>query len=161
VAISTSDTDEIITTTTPHGLVVGDYVFIVGHAGATPAMNTAAYGSEQVLTVPSTTTFTVTGPITVGGTGGRVGQINQVLAQVDLHYPELTLGGYTNLSVTIRHCDDDSTWATAATAAVVTVAGSSERLAVANLKRFRAIAWTWTGSGSGQTAVALVTAERP
>lgn len=158
VVISTSDTDELVTTATPHGLVVGDFVFVAGHTDA--ALNTAAYGTEEVLTVPSTTTFTVAGPL-AGGTGGRVGQINQVLAQVDLHFPEVTLGGYTNIIVTIRHCDDDSTWALADTATAVTVGGSSERLSVANLKRFRAIAWTWTGSGSGQSAVAFVAAERP
>jgi hypothetical protein len=138
--------------------VVGDYVFVVGHSDS--ALNTAAYGSEEVLTVPSSTTFTVTGPLT-GGTGGRVSQINQVSAKVDLHYPELTLGGYTSVTVTIRHCDDNSTWALASTATAVTVAGVAERLTVANLKRFRAIAWTWQGSGSGQSVVAFVTSERP
>jgi hypothetical protein len=158
VVISTSDASELVTTATPHGLVVGDYVFVVGHSDS--ALNTAAYGSEEVLTVPSSTTFTVTGPLT-GGTGGRVSQINQVSAKVDLHYPELTLGGYTSVTVTIRHCDDNSTWALASTATAVTVAGVAERLTVANLKRFRAIAWTWQGSGSGQSVVAFVTSERP
>jgi len=158
VVVSTADTDELVTTATPHGLVVGDFVFVVGHTDA--ALNTAAYGAEEVLTVPSTTTFTVTGPL-AGGTGGRMARIGQVLATVDIHVPELTLGGYTNLAMLIRHCDDDSTWATADTAAVVTVAGSSERLSVANLKRFRAISWTWTGAGSDPSAVAFVAAERP
>jgi hypothetical protein len=158
VVISTSNSSEVVTTATPHGLVVGDYVFVVGHSDS--ALNTAAYGSEQVLTVPSTTTFTVTGPLT-GGTGGRMGIVTQASAKADLHVPALTLGGYTSFDVKVRHSDDNSTWADAATFTAVTVAGTAERKTITGLKRFRAIAWTWTGTGSSQSAVGFVHAERP
>jgi len=55
----------VITTSTPHGLTTGDTTTIAGHSGSTPDINGA-----HVVTVLTTTTFTIPINVTVGGTGG-------------------------------------------------------------------------------------------
>lgn len=57
----------VITTAAAHGLVSGQTVTIAGHAGSTPAIN-----GVHVVTVLTTTTFTIPVNVTVGGTGGTV-----------------------------------------------------------------------------------------
>jgi hypothetical protein len=67
--VSTSDaaTDRV-TTATAHGWATGDEVRIAGHTGSTPSLN-----GDHLITVTTTTTFTLDGVnITVGGTGGTV-----------------------------------------------------------------------------------------
>jgi len=59
----------VITTTTAHGLTTGNKVYIVGHTGSTPDINSTVY----VATVTGTTTFTIPVNVTVGGTGGTLG----------------------------------------------------------------------------------------
>ena len=78
VSITSSDTDDVVTAAAVHNLIVGDTITIASHTGMTPDFN----GAQTVATVPSTTTFTMTGiDITVGGTGGTV-QIGGTLAIV-------------------------------------------------------------------------------
>ncbi len=56
----------VITTASTHGRSAKERVFISGHTGATPEI----IGEYQVLTTPTTTTYTIDVNVTVGGTGG-------------------------------------------------------------------------------------------
>lgn len=154
VAITgSSDTTERVTTGAAHGLVTGDRVLIAGHSGSTPDIN-----GYHTVTVFDTDEFSMddVANITVAGTGGIVRRVSSRTAYADLHVTALTLGGYTNLALLYRHSDDGSTWATAGTFAVVTAAGTVERLALTNLRRFSAVSWTYGGAGSGQSFTAFV-----
>lgn len=65
----------------------------------------------------------------------------------------LTLGGYTNLAVKVRHSADDVTYADLVTFAVVTTAPAAERKTVAGtVNRHLAASWAFTGAGSAQSA---------
>lgn len=82
---SSNSGDERITTSAAHGLAVGDGVQISGHSGSTPSLN----GDWEVASVPTSTTFTLTGVnITTGGTGGtaslRIPQFCGILERVVL-----------------------------------------------------------------------------
>ena len=65
---SASVANPTVITTATHGLTTGDTVIITGITGSTPAINGA-----YVVTVLSTTTFTIPVNVTVAGTGGSVG----------------------------------------------------------------------------------------
>lgn len=79
----------------------------------------------------------------------------------DLHVPALTLGGYTNVVVKVRHSADDVTYADLITFAAVTSAGASERATAAGtVDRHLAVSWAYTGSGSGQSVTPVVLAAR-
>jgi hypothetical protein len=160
VSINTSDTSEVITTYTAHGFKAGDKIHIIGHVGATPALNTAAYGAgETVLTVPSKTTFTIAGPITVGGTGGRAIRVGIASAYADLHVPLLTLDGATDVTVKVRHSDESAAnYTDATTFTAVTAVDAAERKTITNLKRFRALSWVFTGGTGANGAVQIVAA---
>lgn len=74
-----------------------------------------------------------------------------------LQVSQLALGGYTNLTVKVRHSADDITYADLTTFAVVTAAPAAERKVVAGtVNRHLAASWAWTGSGSGQSATFMV-----
>jgi hypothetical protein len=160
IPITSSNTSEVITCPINHGLSVGDKVFIVGHAGSDPDINTAAYGAgEEVLTVPSKTTFTITGPITTGGSGGALVRIGLASAYADLHVPELTLDGATNVIVTVRHSDESAAnYTNAAAFTAVTTVDASERKTITDLKRFRALKWVFTGGPGANSTVQIVSA---
>lgn len=85
VAISSSSVANptTITTSTAHGLVAGDRVFIAGHSGSVPVID----GEYQVLSVPLTTTFTINVNVTTGGSGGTLSKMafsnNASLCQLD------------------------------------------------------------------------------
>jgi len=57
----------VITTLTPHYYVTGDTVTVASHTGSTPAVD-----GSRVVTVLSSTTFSVPVNVTVAGTGGTV-----------------------------------------------------------------------------------------
>lgn len=67
IATSSIANPAVITTTTAHGLVTGDTVAILGHAGSTPAVD-----GTRVVTVTAPTTFTVAVNVSQDGTGGTV-----------------------------------------------------------------------------------------
>jgi hypothetical protein len=160
VPVVTSDTDEIITTSVAHRFSVGDKIFFVGHVGATPALNGTAYGvGETILTVPSPTTFTIAGPISVGGTGGVAIRIGIASAYADLHVPALTLDTATNVVVTVRHSDESAVNYTNAVAfTAVTAVDAAERKTITDLKRFRAVNYDWTGGAGANSTVQIVSA---
>lgn len=74
VAISTSGAGAapLITTSSAHGCVAGDMVFIQNHTGSTPAIS----GMYEVLSAPTTTTLTLQmyrgDTVTVTGSGGTL-----------------------------------------------------------------------------------------
>lgn len=70
----------------------------------------------------------------------------------------LTLGGYTNLIVKVRHSGDNVTYDDLMTFSAATGIGAQrlERLDIGTVHRYLAIAWAWTGSGSGQSATFTV-----
>lgn len=73
VAITSSSAANptVITTTTPHGLTVGDLVTIQGHSSE-PWINS----TYVVKTAPTTTTFTIPKVVTASGQGGFVTRFN-------------------------------------------------------------------------------------
>ena len=74
-----------------------------------------------------------------------------------LHVTSLTLGGYTNLVVTLQSCAtsggsyDDETAFTA-----VTAAGAQSIAISGDVNRYLAVKWAWTGAGTGQSATFFV-----
>lgn len=80
----------------------------------------------------------------------------------DLHVPTLVLGGYTSVTVKVRHSADDVTYADLITFTTVTLPGASQRVTVAGtVNRHLAISWDFIGAGSGQSVVPYVVAYRP
>lgn len=77
IASSTNATPIVVTTSTAHGLIPGDYVSIAGHG-----TNTNANGIWKVGTTPTSTTFQILqidGSNTTGnGTGGGTGNVTNV-----------------------------------------------------------------------------------
>jgi len=74
IAISTSSVANptVITTSTAHGFASGDSVRIAGHSGSTPTLN-----AEWVVTVISSTSFSIPEIVTVGGTGGTARRFSE------------------------------------------------------------------------------------
>lgn len=69
----------------------------------------------------------------------------------------LTLGGFTNLQLKVRHSADDITYADLVTFAVLTAAPAAERVAVTGtINRHTAMNWAYGGAGAGQSFTALV-----
>lgn len=69
----------------------------------------------------------------------------------------LTLGGYTNIIVTVRHSVNNSTFADLMAFTAVTTSPIAERKTVAGtVNRYLAMSWAWTGAGSGQSATFAV-----
>lgn len=153
IPIDSSATSDVFTFKQPHGLAVGDKVLFTANHTSTPDPDGNVY---VVATVPSETTATFTGlDITVAGTGGSIQRVGIASAYADLHVDSVALGGYDNWIVTLRHSDDGITWSDAVAFTAVT-AQTSERKAVANLKRYRAVSWALTGSGSSPSLGFLV-----
>lgn len=72
VITSSSIADQtVIATDSVHGLTAGNRTFISGHTGAVPEI----IGEYQVLSVPTTTTFTIDVAVITGGTGGSLLQM--------------------------------------------------------------------------------------
>jgi hypothetical protein len=138
----------------------GQHIVVVQNLVEATVINNAANTSTAVITVPSLTTFTITGPVTVGGQGGYLKRVKLASGVADLHVIDLALGGYTDLVVTVRHSNDDAAWVSAGSFAAVTVEGVAERITIANLRRYRAISWAYGGAGAGPTAVPFVVVER-
>jgi hypothetical protein len=135
-----------VTTTVPHGLTTGDTVLIAGHT-STPNIN-----GIQTVTVTSTTTFTIGVDITVNGTGGSLVQAKSNNGGYGyIQFTNVTLGGHTAASVTLRHSVDNVTFAVLGTFASITAIGA-ERITVAGaVNRYLATALDLTGAGSSPT----------
>ena len=72
--------------------------------------------------------------------------------------PTLTLGGYTSVTVKLRHSTDHSSWADVTGGAFTanTIAGTQVLTITGVVNRYLSIAWTWQGAGSGQSFYAFV-----
>lgn len=154
VAIATSSVANptVITTSTPHGLVSGDKVMIAGHSGSTPAVN-----GEQTATVTGATTFTVPINVTVGGTGGTVKRLStQEGGAAYLACSALTLAGYTNLTVKVRHSQDDATYVDLVAMTARTGTGAERKTVAGTVYRHLAAAWAWTGAGAAKTGTFML-----
>lgn len=74
-----------------------------------------------------------------------------------LQVTSLTLGGYTNFAVKVRHSSDDVTYADLVTFTAVTAAPNGQRVAVTGtVNRHLAHSWAFTGAGAGQSATYFV-----
>ena len=70
-----------------------------------------------------------------------------------LHVTALTLGGYTNLTVTVRQSADNAVWEDLTVFTAVAAAPSKERKAiVGNIKRYLAVSYAFTGAGADPSA---------
>jgi hypothetical protein len=156
VTIVSSSTNDRITTSSPHGLIAGDIVIISGHTGSTPSIN----GTQTVATVPSSTEFTVGIDITVGGTGGSFVKVTSSNAVCDLHVNALTLGGFTSVTVKVRHSADNSTYSDLVTFSSVTAVGSNRQTFSGVVQRYTAMSWDFIGAGSGQSITPYVSIAR-
>jgi hypothetical protein len=139
---------DLINTSAPHKLTAGDTILVSGHSGSTPSLNTTL----TVLAVTSDTQFSVTTDITVGGTGGTFVQAksNQG-ASGYLEVESVTLGGYTDVTIKVRHSDDDSTYVDLLTFANVTTRNAQRVTVAGAVRRHLAHSWIFNGAGSAQS----------
>jgi len=146
-AITSSNVNDQVETPVAHGLITGDIVVISNHTGSTPTIN-----GSRTVTVVDPTHFTVGLDITVGGTGGSFVKVTSTNGRADLHVLALTLGGYTSVTVKVRHSSDNITFADLVTFTTVTAAPFAERKAiVGTIQRYTAMSWDFIGAGSNQT----------
>jgi len=71
-----------------------------------------------------------------------------------LQVTTITLGGYTNAIVTVRHSADNSTFADLVAMTAITAAntpGGERKTCAGTVNRYISCAWAWTGAGSGQS----------
>lgn len=74
-----------------------------------------------------------------------------------LQLTALTLGGYTNLVVKVRHSADHASWADLLTFTAKTAIGAERKTVATNpIERYLAISWAWTGAGAGPSATFAV-----
>jgi len=143
----------ITTDAAEHNLTTGDVVLIQNHAGATPALNG---GNGYPVTVTGLNTFTIVENVTVGGTGGTYKVVSLRGAEGHLHIPAITLGGWTDVVVTIEDSADDATFANYITFAGASAVGAEKVIEATVCNRFLQITWTWTGAGSGESVIPFV-----
>lgn len=69
----------------------------------------------------------------------------------------LSLGGYTNLAVSVLHSTDNNSFVPCVAMTVVTVAPAAERKAVAgDIYQYLSASWAFTGSGTAHSATFVV-----
>lgn len=79
----------------------------------------------------------------------------------DLHVPALTLGGYDDVTVKVRHSTDDISFADLITFTDVDTAGTAERATAAGtINRYLATSFEFNGSGSSQSVTFYVVLNR-
>jgi methenyltetrahydromethanopterin cyclohydrolase len=79
----------------------------------------------------------------------------------DLHVSDLTLGGYTNVTVKVKHSVDDVTYTDLITTfANITVPGAQRVTVAGTVNRHLAVSWAFNGAGSGQSITFAVAASR-
>ena len=157
IATSSIANPSVITTSTPHGFLTGDTVIIAGHGASTPSIN-----ASHVVTVTSTTAFTIPINVTTGSTAGTATRTStRGGGYVDLHVSANAPDTATGLSVMLRHSPDNATFATKGTFTTITTvvsaadpaAGYSQRLIVTgSIDRYAALSWDFTGTAGTATA---------
>jgi hypothetical protein len=82
--LSSSDDDQaVLTSSAPHGLLIGDYVTISGHSSL-PAIN----GTFKVESVPALDKFSISAAVGVPGSGGQATKFNAGVASDALNFSE-------------------------------------------------------------------------
>lgn len=78
-----------------------------------------------------------------------------------LQLSALTLGGYTSVTIRIRHSTDNSVFTDLASFTNVTAAPAGERITLpSTVNRYLAVSWTFNGAGSGQNVTFLAGVSR-
>ena len=119
----------------------------------TGTVNNAYVVAPLVARTTAGNTQSTYADMAVAATGGT--------ARAFLVVTSLTLGGYTNLIVTVQSCAtsggsyDDETAFTA-----VTAAGAESVALSGDVNRYLAVKWAWTGAGTGQSATFWVGVSR-
>lgn len=146
-----------ITCAAVHNLVSGDTVLIAGHSSSTPDIN-----GSHVVTVTSTTKFTIAVNVSVGGTGGTATRTStRSGGWIFQHVTALSLGGYTSFDGSVQHSSDNITFAALASFATVTVKPAAERVAITgSINRYTAYYGAYTGTGTGQTVTVMAAIAR-
>lgn len=149
----------VITTPVAHGLTTGDIILITGHGASTPSLNG---GNGYAVTVTGTFTFTIPVNVSSGSTGGSFVVVSSRGGNADLQMLALTLGGFTNSVIKVRHSIDNSTWTDLATFTARTAIGAERIVIPAGtlINRWTAISWAYGGAGSGQTVTPFVALNR-
>ena len=74
-----------------------------------------------------------------------------------LELTALTLGGYTDVVVKVRHSPDHAAWADLMTFTAKTVIGAERKTVATNpIERYLAISWAYTGAGAGPSCTLAV-----
>lgn len=73
-----------------------------------------------------------------------------------IHIPALTLGGYTNCVVTVRHSTDHTTFTNHTAFTAITGTGAQVLTLTGTVNRYLSISWAWTGSGSNPSISCFV-----
>lgn len=135
----------VVTTTVPHGLTTGETVLISG-SNSTPTID-----GERTVTVLTATTFSVPVNVTVGGSAGSFVRAKTKSGGAGyLQVEDLTLGGYTDVLVTLRDSTDNVVFADLGVFTAVTVARTAERIeAAGDVERYLAVSHDFRGAGAG------------
>ena len=166
IASSSVANPSVITTSAAHGLQTGDTVEIAGHSGSTPDIN-----GNHVVTVVTTTTFTIAVNVTTGGTGGTCRRSStRGGGTADLHVSALDRDSGDGLQVDVLDSPDGATFATLDSFTELTSDvdgsdesdGASERISwTGDTDRHLAIAYSYTGTpGGSESATFAVFAAR-
>lgn len=148
----------VVTTEEAHQFIDNDIVVISGVSGSDPTIN-----GERVVTVTGAggvTKFKVPVNVTTGGTGGsavRAWTKNGGAGFVSC--TALTLGGWTDLTVKVKHSADNVSFVDLLTFTPITTAPIAERKTVAagtTVNRYLAASWAFTGAGAAHTATFVV-----
>lgn len=127
----------------------------VTRAGFTVETNGAMYDGKLVAPVVARTTAgdTENDSLDNGAASTQGGNMN-------LSVQALALGGYTSLTVTLRHSTDDITFADKQAFTNVTAISGEQIALTGTINRYTAIEWTWNGSGSSQSWTGCVALHR-
>lgn len=90
--------------------------------------------------------------------GGSFEEVDATNGKAYLQVTDLTLGGYTSVTIELEDSDDDTTFATLAAFTNVAVAPFAEVKAISGtIEQFVQTVLTWNGAGSGES-ITLLTA---
>jgi hypothetical protein len=146
-----------------YGTYIGTFVRIAAKDGLTKAHATHVItGSrlEGVLlhgtaTAETTASGDTTAALSVDNLASSSGGIT-----ADLQVAAITLGGYTNVAIKVRHSADDVTYTDLVTFTPVTLAGSQRMTVAGTVNRHLAVSWAFSGAGSGQSITFAVAVNR-
>ena len=125
----------------PHGLISGDKVLFSG-SNSTPVID-----GVRVVTVISSTTFSVPVNVTTAGTAGSFVKVDSSAGGVG-YLQATAYSGFTGVVNTIMHSPDDSTYAALVTFTNLTVIGKERKTVTGIVDRYLSSKVDITGAGS-------------